>query len=179
MQPTKKITIRKNGTIQKAPLGQHGRMVDFGRKKQFVMSIPWGDVSTAHFTTGIPNIETFMGVPKKAFRLLKFQGLFNWLLRTSPVRNLARRKIESRLAGPTDEMRKKARTLVWGEARNNEGQVVTARFETPDGYTLTAHSSLIITRKILNNDFKPGYQTPASAYGENLLLEIPGIVKIM
>ena len=171
--------IRKNGTIQKAPLGQHGRMVDFGRKKQFVMSIPWGDVSTAHFTTGIPNIETFMGVPKKAFRLLKFQGLFNWLLRTSPVRNLARRKIESRLAGPTDEMRKKARTLVWGEARNNEGQVVTARFETPDGYTLTAHSSLIITRKILNNDFKPGYQTPAGAYGENLLLEIPGIVKIM
>jgi short subunit dehydrogenase-like uncharacterized protein len=32
---------------------------------------------------------------------------------------------------------------------------------------------LIITKKVLNNDFKIGYQTPASAYGEDLVLEIP------
>jgi hypothetical protein len=27
----------------------------------------------------------------------------------------------------------------------------------------------------LNGNFSPGYQTPASAYGENLVMEIPGV----
>jgi short subunit dehydrogenase-like uncharacterized protein len=29
----------------------------------------------------------------------------------------------------------------------------------------------------LNEKFIPGYQTPASAYGENLVMEIPGVKK--
>jgi short subunit dehydrogenase-like uncharacterized protein len=45
----------------------------------------------------------------------------------------------------------------------------------PEGYTLTTHSALIIVQKILNGNFSPGYQTPASAYGENLVIEIPGV----
>jgi short subunit dehydrogenase-like uncharacterized protein len=45
----------------------------------------------------------------------------------------------------------------------------------PEGYTFTAHSALIIVQKILNGNFSPGYQTPASAYGENLVMEIPGV----
>jgi short subunit dehydrogenase-like uncharacterized protein len=36
-------------------------------------------------------------------------------------------------------------------------------------------SSLLISQKILNGNFKAGYQTPASAYGEDLVLEIPGV----
>ena len=29
------------------------------------MSVPWGDVSTAFYTTGIPNIEVFVPAPPK------------------------------------------------------------------------------------------------------------------
>jgi short subunit dehydrogenase-like uncharacterized protein len=54
--------VRKNGKIIHAALGQKGMWVDFGRKKLFVMSIPWGDISTAYFTTGIPDIETYTGI---------------------------------------------------------------------------------------------------------------------
>ncbi len=168
---------RVNGRIVKKPLGEKGMWVDFGSIKLFVMSIPWGDVSTAHFTTGIPDIETYTAIKPVAYKLLKLQKLFNWALRTEMVKNMIRKKIKNRPAGPDDTMRSKAKSLVWGEAVNANGKTVTGHFTCADGYTLTALSSLIIAKKVLEGNFKPGYQTPASCYGENLIEEIPGTVK--
>jgi short subunit dehydrogenase-like uncharacterized protein len=167
--------IRKDGKIIRKPLGQKGMEIDFGIKKLFVMSIPWGDISTAHFTTGIPNIETYTGIAKKTYTILKFQFLFNWLLRTSTIRNFIKKKINQKPAGPNDEQRSKATSLVWGQAVNATGKTEAVRLSCPDGYTLTTYSALIILQKVLGGNFVTGYQTPASAYGENLVMEIPGV----
>lgn len=166
---------RKNGKIVSVPLGEKGMWVDFGEKRLFVMSIPWGDVSTAHFTTGIPNIETYTGMKPSVYRILKLQPLFNWLLRTNFVRSIVKKKIDAAPAGPADEARVKAKALVWGEVTDNTGASAIARLSGPDGYTLTVHASLIIVQKILAGNFTTGYQTPAAAYGEDLVLEIPGV----
>ena len=149
--------------------------VDFGRKKLFVMTIPWGDIATAYFTTGIPNIETYTAVPAKTYRLLKLQPLFNWLLRTSFIRNFIKKKINQRPAGPDDEMRNKAVSLIWGQVTDATGKTATARLTGPEGYTLTTHSTLLITQKILQGMLNTGYQTPAKVYGEDLVMEIPGV----
>lgn len=167
--------VRKEGTIVRVPLGHKGMWVDFGGRRLFFMTIPWGDVSTAYYTTGIPNIETYTGVPPSAYRLLKLQPLFNWLLRTGLVRRFVRKQIDQRPTGPSDEQRSKATSLVWGQAGNSKGETVTARLSGPEGYTLTVHASLLILRKVLSGDFKAGYQTPASVYGEDLVLEVPGM----
>ena len=37
------------------------------------------------------------------------------------------------------------------------------------------HSTLLITQKVLQGDILTGYQTPATVYGEDLVLYIPGI----
>lgn len=169
--------LRKDGRIIRKPIGQKGMWVDFGRKKLFVMSIPWGDISTAHFTTGIPDIETFTGISPGTFRILKGQSLFNWLLRTNFMRSFIKKKINERPAGPSDEQRSKAISLVWGKATNANGETAIARLTGPEGYTLTTHSALIITQKVLNGNFISGYQTPASAYGENLVMEIPDVIR--
>ena len=165
---------RKNGKIVREPLAKNGMWVDFGEKKLFTMSIPWGDISTAYFTTGIPNIETYTGVKPVVYKIMKVQGLFNWLLRMQWIKNIIRKKIKSRPAGPNDEMRSKAKSIVWGKALNAKGETVTDHFTCADGYTLTAHSSLVITKKVLQENFKIGYQTPAACYGEELVKEIPG-----
>lgn len=167
--------IRQNGKIIRRPLGEKGMMVKFGSREIFVMSIPWGDVSTAFHTTGIPNIETFTAVPKKAYNLMKFQSIFNWLLRTNFVREYLRKKISQRPAGPDDAMRTKARSLVWAEVTNDKGKKISASLEGPEGYTMTAHGALIITKNVLEGRFKTGYQTPAGCYGADLILEIPGV----
>lgn len=172
-----KSAARKDGKIVRVPLGHKGMWVDFGLKKLFVMTIPWGDISTAYTTTGIPNIETYTGVAPKTYKLLKFQVLFNWLLRTSFMRNKQKKKIKNNPAGPSDEKRLKSKGLVWGEVRNQQGEIAQARLIGPDGYTLTAHSSLLIAKKILEGNFKPGYQTPAGCYGADLILEVPGVIR--
>ena len=165
---------REDGKIARKPLGQKGMWVQFGDKKLFVMSIPWGDISTAYFTTAIKNIETYTGIAPKIYRVLKLQWAFNWLLRTEFIRNIIKNKIKAKPAGPGDEQRKNSNSFVWGEAVNAAGKKVNAAISCYDGYTLTAHTSLIITKKILEQNFKPGFQTPAAAYGENLIMEVPG-----
>jgi len=166
--------VRENGKIVRKPLGQKGMWIDFGEKKLFVMTIPWGDISTAYTTTGIPNIEAYTGMAPKVYRILKLQWAFNWLLRTNFVRNIIKKKINAKPAGPSDEQRLKSSSLVWGEVTNASGKKISAAISCLDGYTLTAHSSLLISKKILEGNFKPGYQTPAGCYGENLVMEVPG-----
>ncbi|MDA0986456.1 MAG: saccharopine dehydrogenase NADP-binding domain-containing protein [Bacteroidetes bacterium] len=166
---------RKNGKIIRVPLGQKSMWVDFGLKKLFVMSIPWGDISTSFTTTGIDNIETYTGTSPKIYYLLKFQKLFNWILRSKFIRRIVKNKIDKSLFGPSDKVRTKSKGLVWGEVKNANGKIFSARLIGPEGYTLTAHSSLIIAKKILAGTFKLGYQTPAGCYGEDLILEIPDV----
>ncbi|MBI1343528.1 MAG: NAD(P)H-binding protein [Terrimonas sp.] len=168
---------RREGRIRPVPLGQKGMTVDFGMKKLFVMSIPWGDISTAYTSTGIPNITTYTGISRNIYRLMKGQVLFNWLLRTRFVRGFISRKINQRPSGPSDAQREKAISLVWGAAVNPGGQSVSVRLRGPEGYTLTAHSCLIIVKKILGGQFSIGYQTPSLAYGEDLVLEVPGMTR--
>ncbi len=167
--------VRENGRIVRKPLGHKGFWVDFGLKKKFVMCIPWGDISTAYSTTAIPNIETYAGASPQSFQVLKWQWLFNWVLRTSLFRNYYRGKLNKQAPGPSAEMRKQAQSLVWGEVTNKNGEKESVQLQCPEGYTLTVHSSLLITRKILQGKFKTGYQTPAGVYGEDLVLEIPGV----
>jgi len=172
-----KSAIRKDGKIIPVPLGHKGMWVDFGIKRLFVMTIPWGDVSTAYTTTGIPNIETYTGIAPKTYQLLKYQSLFNWLLRTSFVRNLVKKRIDNGPPGPSDQRRMNGKSLVWGEVSNGKGEIAQARLNGPEGYTLTAHSSLLITQKILSGNVKSGYQTPAGCYGADLILEVPGVTR--
>lgn len=171
--------VRKNGVLVAEPVGKRGIWVDFpeDRQRAFMMSIPWGDISTAYFSTGIPDIETYTGISRATWLFLKTQGLFNWLLRTAFMHRCIKKIITSQSPGPDDACRSKAVSLVWGQVTNADGQTLTARLRCPEAYTLTALSVLVIAARVLNGDFRPGYQTPASAYGEDLVMEIPGVTR--
>lgn len=166
---------RVNGKITKTPLGENGMYVDFGKRHLFVMSIPWGDISTAHHTTGIPNIETFFAVKPKVYKWMKFQHYFNWILKKEFIRNYIKRKIDKRPAGPDETMRANGKSLVWGKGTNENGETKIIRLTGPEGYTFTAHASLIIAKEILNGHWASGYQTPAGCYGSEMVLKVPGV----
>jgi len=168
---------RKNGIIVPEPVGAKGMYVSFPPviQKVFVMSIPWGDISTAYFSTGIPNIETYTGISRATWIFLKFQGLFNWLLRTRFMHRIVTKIINSKSPGPNDEKRNKAVSLIRAKVSNKQGKTIAATMRCPEAYNLTALSVLLIAQKILDGQYKPGYQTPASAYGEDLIMEIPGV----
>ena len=167
--------IRKDGKITHVPAAWKTREIDFGEVKKLGVTIPWGDVATAYHSTGIPNIEVYTIAPKSALKLMKLSRYIGWLLATGPVQKYLQSKIPP--GGPSDDERAKGRTLLWGEALDAEGNRVGSRMQTPEGYTLTALAALNVAEKIVAGNFTPGYQTPAKAYGPDLVLEIEGVTR--
>ncbi|MEJ7623519.1 MAG: saccharopine dehydrogenase NADP-binding domain-containing protein [Pyrinomonadaceae bacterium] len=165
--------IRKDGKITTVPAAWKTREIDFGEIQKTGVTIPWGDVSTAFYSTGIPNIEVFTVVPSSALKMMKASRYIGWLLATKPFQDYLQKKIPT--GGPSDAERTKGRTLLWGEVSDLNGNRVAARLQGPEGYTLTAHAALNIAQKIIDRNFKPGFQTPAKAYGADLVLEIDGV----
>jgi short subunit dehydrogenase-like uncharacterized protein len=165
--------IRKDGKITPVPAAWKSREIDFGEVKKTGVTIPWGDVSTAYYSTGIPNIEVFTVMPKQNLKMLKLSRYLGWLLATKPVQDYLQKQIPP--GGPSDEERAKGKTLLWGEASDLNGNRVESRMQGPEGYTITAVAALNIAQKILDGNFQPGFQTPAKAYGADLVLEIEGV----
>ena len=171
--------VRENGTLKTVPYAHNVLNVTFANGQTLpCMSIPWGDVSTAFHTTGIPNIETFIGSTSGGIRLAKLGNVFGWLLRRKGVQKWVSRQITKRVTGPDEAMRTKAKTQVWGRVGNKAGKTVEARLTGPEGYNLTALSALIVTKKVLQGNVKPGFQTPAGLYGADLVLEIEGVTRV-
>lgn len=164
--------IRKDGKITSVPAAWKTREIDFGEVTKTGVTIPWGDVATAYHSTGIPNIEVFTVVPPSALNMMKMSRYLGWLLATGPVQDYLQKKIPP--GGPTDEERAKGRTLLWGEALDLNGNRVESLLQCAEGYTMTALGALNITEKILAGNFTAGFQTPAKAYGPDLVLEIEG-----
>jgi short subunit dehydrogenase-like uncharacterized protein len=167
--------IRKDGQITSVPAAWKTREIDFGEITKTAVTIPWGDVATAYYSTGIPNIEVYTVVPPSNLKMLKLSRYLGWLLATGPVQSYLQKQIPA--GGPSDEERAKGRTLMWGEAHDDEGNRVEARQQGPEGYTLTAIAALNIVEKILAGNFTSGHQTPAKAYGADLILEIDGVTR--
>ena len=165
---------RINGKVVEVPLGRKTRTVPFMSKDSFVMTIPWGDVSTAYYTTGIPNIETYMGIPPKSFRYVKWQKNIGWFLRMDWVRNIIARRVDRGPSGPSDATRASSTSQIWGLVQNAQGETKEARLEVPNGYTLTAQTSIEIAVRVLRGDLKPGFWTPAGAFGADFILDFGG-----
>src|SRR4030095_10035940 len=77
-------------------------------------------------------------------------------------------------AGPTDAERARGASYLWGEVADAAGGGAGSPVRTPEGYTLTALAALEITARVLGGVAPIGYHTPASAYGPDLILALPG-----
>jgi short subunit dehydrogenase-like uncharacterized protein len=165
--------IRKDGEITSVPAAWKSRDIDFGDGKPVnCTTIPWGDVSTAFYSTNIPNIEVFAAVPESAKKLMVLSRYVGWLLATKPLQSILQNQIPE--GGPSEEARKNGKSLLFGEASDDSGNRVVSRLQCPEGYTTTALTALNIAKKILSGNAPIGFQTPAKAYGADLILEIDG-----
>ena len=136
--------VRRDGKLIPVPTAWKTRYIDFGNGRGPIatITIPWGDVSTAYYTTGIPNIEVYMAFKPWSRRFIKASRYFSWLLGSAPIQSYFRLQIKAMPRGATAEQRARSTSYVWGEVRDDNGQTVTARFKAPDGYTLTVLTAL-------------------------------------
>ncbi len=166
--------VRVNGQLQPVHYGHKSITVPHPSKSFFAISIPWGDISTAYHTTGIPNIETYMGFSRKMYAWVKLMPYFAWVFNFGWVKNLLKKRINGNKPGPSARRRANSKSLVWGRVSNDKGESRQAFLVTHEGYTLTAITSLMIAQRVLQGDVKPGFHTPAGLFGPDLIMEVDG-----
>lgn len=161
--------IRHDGVITPVPLAYKTRTIDFGQGEKLAMTIPWGDVATAFYTTGIPHIEVFIPASPKLVKKLKRLNWLRWLLRFEGVKKWLEKQVDKQPAGPNEKQLEQAITYVWGEVKNAAGRHQTLTIRVMNGYKLTSRGAVDVAQFVLTQRPAGGYYTPALLCGPSLV----------
>jgi short subunit dehydrogenase-like uncharacterized protein len=167
--------VRKGGVLTRVPAGHRTIDVDFGQGPTRAIAIPWGDVFTATVTTGIPDVEVYIAVPLATRVMLRLTRVVGPLLASAPAQRWLSSRVRSRAAGPSAQARLRHVNRLWGQAGDRQGREVVSRLVTPEGYELTRLTAVALAERALGGEARPGFQTPARAYGPDFVLEFPRV----
>ena len=174
--------VRIDGRIERVPLAWKTRTFErageAGIERRTAMTIPWGDVYNAFVSTDIPNIEVYMAASPKTIANVRRLRLLGPLLRTRPVQNLLKHRVEKSVRGPSQAKRESSVTHIWGEVRDASGREMQMQLRTPNGYALTVTASLGIVERLLRSDAPAGYRTPSQLMGADYVLSLPGVQRM-
>ena len=165
---------RVDGQVVTAAL-RKTRMIDFGAGPVEATLLTWGDIFQAYRSTGIPNIEDYLVLAPSLVKQLDMTERIRPLFRSRALRNAARKTMKG---GATSGELARTTTSVWGEVTDGAGGRAVSRLHGPEGGVVwTSRAALGVVRHVLNGDLKPGYQTPSTAYGPDLVLETEGVTR--
>ncbi len=166
--------VRRNGVLRPVLIGWDVRKVRFPHGERTALAIPWGDLSTAYRTTGIPNITTYFAYPPELIRLARVMALPGQAaLSIRPVRRLFQRLVGWTVRNPEAAFRQRARSYLWARAADPEGRAAEAWLETVEAYTFTALAGVRAVERLLSAS-PVGALSPAQALGADFVLDIEG-----
>lgn len=167
--------VRKAGRIESVPVGSHTRRVDFGNGERTGMAVPWGDVSTAYHTTGIGDVEVYTAVAPWVPTAARIGRLFGPLAGAGPVESGLESLVDALVEGPGERERERGRSFVWGEAVTDDGERAVSRLRAPETYQLTSLTAVEIAERVVESGAPAGFETPAGAFGPDLVLDVEGV----
>ena len=162
--------IRKDGKIVRVPQAWDAREIPFPSGPRTAMTIPWGDVSTAYRSTGIPNIRVYSAQPRRAVTRLRRMRPFMPLLRLRPIQRIAQRWA-SKTTGPSEEQRARSKVELWGRVTNARGDEQSMTMIVDEGYNFTVKSSLAAVLRVMGSA-STGALTPSMAFGAGFVDEV-------
>lgn len=166
--------IRREGAIVEVPTAYASRAIPFRDRTREAATIPWGDVSTAFYSTGIPNIMVYLALPQGAQRGMRLLGKMGGLVGTKPVQAALKGLVGFTVKGPSDDVRERSRMQLWGEARDAEGGRVEMTLATCEGYKLTALTAVEASVRACRGVAGKGALTPSMAFGPDFVTGFPG-----
>jgi short subunit dehydrogenase-like uncharacterized protein len=169
--------VRRDGKLTPVPTGSLVRELDYGdgSGSKRSMAIPWGDVSTAFHSTGIPNIEVYVPATNAMIWGARIASRLGAVLGSGSVQGFLKRRVDARPAGPTDDQRARGKSFLVAEVKDRGGKSAKAWLQTPEGYTLTALTSLEIAKRALAGEIQKGFSTPAKLFGPDFILGFDGV----
>lgn len=165
--------VRRDGALARVPAAWKAREIPFRDGPRWAMTIPWGDVASAYYSTGIPNIEVYLATPRGAVRRLQWVRPLLRLTGLAPVQRMLKRSIDRGAPGPSESDLAASRCSLWGSVGDAAGRHVSGTLETPGGYPLTVQTTLAAAERILVGGVEPGFHTPSQAFGADFILSFP------
>lgn len=167
--------VRRDGVITRVPAAWKAREIPFRGGSQWAVTIPWGDVASAYYSTGIPNIEVYLAMPRGQITRTRWLRPLLPLAGIGFVQRWLKGRVERGAAGPSERQLAASRCSLWGRVGDAAGREVCGTLETPGGYPLTVETTLATAERILEGHFRPGFQTASLAFGADFILTIPGV----
>ncbi len=169
------MRVRRGGAIVQGD-ARLRQTAEFGKGVRQTIGVPWGDVSTAWRSTGIPDIEVFFEATREIQAATALPARVRKLLSSGPVLRFLQGRIDRHLPpGPSAEDRASGRAAVLAEAWDAAGHRVSSLLTTPEPYALTARTAVEVARLAAAGGARPGYQTPSTAYGADFILRFDGV----
>jgi short subunit dehydrogenase-like uncharacterized protein len=134
-------------------------------------------VFTAPRSTGVEDVRVYLVANPIIRASLRALPVLAPALGVAAVRNALASLLSRGDAGPPEPLRAARRSVVYGEATDPSGRRVASLQRHPDPYGLTALAAVEIAARALRGEAPPGWQTPGTAYGPDLVLSLPGVAR--
>jgi short subunit dehydrogenase-like uncharacterized protein len=170
--------MRRGGVLVEVPLGSREHAFEYEDGPRPSVNVSLADLTTAHHSTGIPNIATYTEGTPLMRGLLAAARTAGWALRTAPAQAWLAACAELLPEDPgraNGEAPQEQRVVV--EAEDDAGGRAVSRLRTLEAYAFTPHAACAVLARVLAGDVEPGFQTPARVYGSDLVLTIPGVTR--
>lgn len=165
--------------LTRVPFGELARRIDFGNGEKLATAVPWGDVATALYSTGIGNVQVYVPVSARGLRRMRQINGLRPLLALPPVRSAAAALAARVNRGPGERELAEDRVQVWGEARGGDGLCAVGRLSTPNAYAFTRDAAVAAVRRLMEVPPESGgYFTPSRLFGTHFVETLPGVEAI-
>lgn len=171
------VWVRRGGQLRTVTPGSLRRAFDYGDGPCPSVAVSWGDVATAFFSTGIPNIEVFFAETLPLRGAVAAHRNWAWLLSGAAWQRLLQFNTRWLPEGPSAQQRRQSTVTIVAEAVTADGRHARARLRTPEVYTFTASSAIQVIERIIEGDVQPGFQTPSRVWGADFALLLEGVTR--
>ena len=166
--------VRENGVLVEKRAGADRRKIDFLGEDVRMVGLPWGDIATAWYTTGIPNIAVHMSLMPGAPMAIAIGGYFDWLIQIAFMQRLLKGLVRRFVSGPSAEHQAANRSEFIAEVSDGKGGRLSSYLATQEAYAFTNASAVEICVRVLAGETRSGFQTPGGLFGADFVLGIPG-----
>src|SRR5688572_8710549 len=141
--------VRRGGRIVPVPAGWKTVHVDLGAGTVAVTTLPWGDVATAWYSTGIPDIQVYTRTTAAMRFGLTASRYLGPILSSAPVQRLLKQRIRSGAPGPDAAARARGVSKIYWGVIDVTGRTANARIQGPEGYGMTALTAVAAAERVL------------------------------
>tara|TARA_Y100000589_G_scaffold196771_1_gene185958 strand:+ start:234 stop:1289 length:1056 start_codon:yes stop_codon:yes gene_type:complete len=170
-----KGAVRESEFLRLVPIAYRSSTLSFANRKRSCMTVPWGDVSTSFYSTGVPNIRVEFSCRATWIFLLRFFRPLGVLWGSNWCKSVLRKYIKTMARGPDRKQLQAEGCDMVAYALRSDGSGLRAYMQSVNGYQLTANAAIAAIESIAISDLAAGFYTPSKAFGWEFIQNIEGV----